>query len=83
MPAKLVPEDDLSREKSVALTRKFRARFEERHGSICCRELLGCDLSQPRGYQQAIDSGVFMNVCPKLVRDAVEIVEELLAAENG
>ena len=76
--AKTTPEDDLSREKSVNLTRQFREKFEERHGSICCRDLLGCDLSGPRGYQEAIESGAFMAVCPKLVRDAVEIVEDLL-----
>ena len=76
--AKLTPEDDASRKKSVELSRQFREKFEARHGSICCKDLLGVDLSKPDGYQQAIDRGVFVSLCPKLVHDAVEIVEELL-----
>lgn len=76
--AKLTPDDDASRQKSVELARQFREKFEARHGSICCKDLLGVDLSTPNGYQQAIDRGVFVSLCPKLVHDAVEIVEELL-----
>jgi C_GCAxxG_C_C family probable redox protein len=76
--AKLTPEDNDSRQKSVELARQFRAKFEARHGSICCKDLLDVDLSTPTGYQDAIDRGVFVSVCPKLVHDAVEIVEELL-----
>jgi C_GCAxxG_C_C family probable redox protein len=76
--AKLTPEDNASRQKSIELTRQFREKFEARHGSICCKDLLGVDLSNPNGYQQAIDRGVFVSLCPKLVHDAVEIVEELL-----
>jgi len=76
--AKLTPEDDASRQKSVELARQFREKFEARHGSICCQDLLGVDLSRPAGYQEAIDRGVFVSLCPKLVHDAVEIVEELL-----
>lgn len=76
--AKLTPEDNASRLKSVELARQFREKFEARHGSICCKDLLGVDLSKPDGQQQAIDRGVFVSLCPKLVHDAVEIVEELL-----
>ncbi len=76
--AKLTPEDDAARQKSIALVQRFRQAFEARHGSICCRELIGCDLSTPAGYQQAIDRGVFVSICPKLVHDAAAIVEELL-----
>jgi C_GCAxxG_C_C family probable redox protein len=76
--AKVTLEDDASRKKSIELARKFREKFEARHGSICCKDLLGVDLSKPEGYQEAIDKGVFVSLCPKLVHDAVEIVEELL-----
>jgi C_GCAxxG_C_C family probable redox protein len=76
--AKLTPEDDASRQKAIALVRRFRQLFEARHGSLCCRDLIGCDLGTPEGYQQAIDSGVFTNLCPQLVHDAAAIVDELL-----
>jgi C_GCAxxG_C_C family probable redox protein len=77
--AKLTPEDDASRQKSIELVRRFRQVFEARHGSICCRELIGCDLGTPEGYQQAIDRGAFVSICPKLVHDAAAIVEEILS----
>ena len=76
--AKLTPDDQSSREKSIELVRRFRQAFEARHGSISCRELLGCDISTPEGYQQAVDRRLFREVCPKLVRDAAEIIEQLL-----
>jgi C_GCAxxG_C_C family probable redox protein len=81
--AKLTPEDNAVREKSIALVRRFRQAFEAKHGSICCRELLGCDLSTSAGFQDAVDRGLFQTVCPNLVRDAATIVEELLASENA
>jgi C_GCAxxG_C_C family probable redox protein len=80
--AKLTKEDAVSRQKSVELVRRFREAFEARNGSISCRDLLGCDIGTPEGFQQAADSGKFRDLCPKLVRDAVEIVEQLLETEN-
>jgi C_GCAxxG_C_C family probable redox protein len=80
--AKLTKEDTESRKKSVELAGRFRKAFEQRNGSISCRELLGSDIATPEGYKQAADSGKFRDLCPKLVRDAVEIVEDLLESER-
>ncbi len=63
-------------EKMYRLVREFARRFEERNGSIVCRDLLGCDISRPEGFKTAKDNGLFTSVCPRLVRDAVEILEE-------
>ena len=78
--AKVKPEDDAEKEKGYALAREFAARFTGRHKSTCCRELLGCDLSTPEGMNQARERKLFKTLCPVLVRDAVEIVDALLAA---
>ncbi len=87
--AGLTPEQDApsqapgrsaSRRESAQLARRFRQAFEARNGSICCRELLGCDISTPEGHRQAAERGLFREVCPKMVRDAAEIVERILAA---
>ncbi len=58
--------------------RDFTARFKQKHGSIICRDLLGSDLSQPDGYQQAIDTGAFVSVCRPVVEDAAQILEDML-----
>jgi C_GCAxxG_C_C family probable redox protein len=67
-----------TRDKTYELVNKFAARFIERNGSTECRELIGCDIGTPEGYREAQEKNLFETVCEKLVRDAVEIVEELL-----
>ncbi len=77
--ARTSPDQDAAKDKGYALAREFVARFTARHKSTVCRELLGCDLSTPAGMQRAKDQKLFTTLCPNLVRDAVEIVDELLA----
>ena len=60
------------------LARAFAERFKARHGSILCRELLGCAIDTPEGLQDAHDKGLFKELCPRLVQDSAEIVAELL-----
>jgi hypothetical protein len=40
---------------------------------------MGCDISTPEGYEAAKEKGLFTSVCPKFVRDAAEILEEMVA----
>jgi C_GCAxxG_C_C family probable redox protein len=77
--ARTGPNEDASKEKGYELVQQFARRFKDRHGSISCRELLGCDLGTPEGKQQAARSNLFTTLCPRLVRSAAEIVEELLS----
>ena len=56
----------------------FTKRFNNRNASVACRELLGCDISTPDGMKQAQGKGLFSSLCPKLVQDAAEILEEML-----
>jgi C_GCAxxG_C_C family probable redox protein len=73
------PEDDENetKEKAYALVYEFADRFRARNGAILCRELLGCDISTPDGRAQAKEKGLFSDLCPKLVGDAVEILEQM------
>ena len=61
------------------LSQEFMRRFEEKHASILCRHLLGCDIATPEGARAAVERGDPSSICPGLVRDAVEIVEEQLS----
>ena len=67
-----------AREDAYRLVQEFTTRFIERNGSLECRELIGCDIGTQEGYREAQEKNLFETVCEKLVRDAVEIVEELL-----
>jgi len=70
-------QDKASKARTYELVREFASRFRARHGSLLCRELLGCDLSQPGALELARSRSLFAT-CPPLVRDAAEIVAELL-----
>jgi C_GCAxxG_C_C family probable redox protein len=70
--------DKETKERVYGLIREFARRFENRNSSIVCRELLGCDISKPEGTANAKENGLFASVCPKLVGDAAEILEEMM-----
>jgi len=61
-----------------AAQRDFVTRFEERDQTIVCKELLGCDISTPAGAERATREGLFRTICPRLVQDAAEILEDML-----
>ncbi len=67
--------DVASKEETYYLVREFLNRFQERHGSVECSALLGCDIGTPDGYRRAVEEGLFRKVCPALVGGAVEILE--------
>ncbi len=75
-------EDIQAKEKTHEKIIEFTKRFKARAGSVTCRELLDCDISNPEGRKQAQDKGLFTSICPKMVRDAAEILDEMLA-ENS
>ena len=72
------PEDEEAKEKTYSLVHEFLRQFQDRHGSIVCRELIGVDLSSPEGQKLGAERGVFENLCPKFVAHAVEILEQIL-----
>ncbi|MDD1667687.1 MAG: C-GCAxxG-C-C family protein [Methanomicrobiales archaeon] len=71
-------KDAASREKVYALSREFIAEFTARNGSVMCTDLVGYDLSQEEQYREARECKAFATRCPKLVRDAGEILERIL-----
>ena len=77
--AKTRKGDDDSRERSYALAQEFMDTFRERNGSLLCRGLLGVDVSTPEGMKMVREKDLFRTVCPKLVKDAGEILEATLS----
>lgn len=64
--------------KAGARAIEFNKRFCERNGFVVCKELLGNDPSVPEQHEILKEQGLFQTVCPKLVCDATEIVEEMI-----
>ncbi|MFX1236807.1 MAG: C-GCAxxG-C-C family protein [Promethearchaeota archaeon] len=57
---------------------EFVKEFRNRNQNINCRDLIGVNISTPEGRQKAIDDNIFTTVCPKLILDVAEILEQLL-----
>jgi len=70
------------KEDAYRLGQEFLQRFESRHATILCRDLLDCDISTPEGRQQARARGVFTSLCPLFVGHAAEIVQAILSEKH-
>lgn len=66
------------REKIYSLDNEFIQRFTEKFGSLQCPDLLGLNLANAEEREEAKKKGVFQRVCPALITDAVEILDEIL-----
>ncbi|AOY76565.1 C-GCAxxG-C-C family protein [Clostridium formicaceticum] len=71
-------DDKKSKELIYQYVKEFNQRFINLNKTIICKELLGYDTSTEDGFKQAHEKGLFKNVCPKLIKDAVSILEEIL-----
>lgn len=74
----IMADDKTAKDKTYKLVREFVERFKERNRSIVCRELLGVHPGTPEGSQAFKEKDLKNSICVKLVRDAAEIVEEML-----
>lgn len=72
------PDDDDAKQKTRALVKEFVKQFTQRNGHIECKHLLGIDISIPEGMDLAEEKGLFDTQCPKLIEDAVDILEGLI-----
>lgn len=70
--------DKTAKENTYRLVREFAERFKAKNGSLVCRDLLGCDISQPEGFERMKSLGLHEKVCTKLVREACEMLDEML-----
>lgn len=64
-------EKPTSKASTYQLTREITKQFEEKNGSLVCRELKG------------IDTGKVLRSCPDCIMDAVEIVEKILETQEN
>lgn len=71
--------DIMSRQLSNELNDKMINEFEKVCGSYICNELLGCDISTKEGIEYACDNNLFTDFCPKMVANAVDILEQIIS----
>ena len=71
-------EDDDQEDLCRAEVQEFLRRFGIKRGGTTCPEILKADLSQPGELERAKEEDLFEQSCPHAVREAAEILVELL-----
>jgi C_GCAxxG_C_C family probable redox protein len=71
-------DDKELKEKTYHVIREFSRKFQENNGSVLCKELLGCDINTPEGIEYFTQNELFERKCIQCVKNAAEILEELL-----
>ncbi len=70
--------DTETKSKAYELVKLFESKFESLNGSIICKEILNYDLSIEAEMEILKEMGSFGTVCPKVIEDAIDILEEMI-----
>lgn len=73
------PSDPAAKTQVYQDVKAFMHKFRERHHEMDCYALLGCDTSTEAGKIRMKENNLRETRCTLFVKDAVEIVEEILA----
>jgi C_GCAxxG_C_C family probable redox protein len=65
-------------ETTYRLVADLARKFQDKNGSIYCRELIGYNLMDPIERAKVVELGLFKTTCRKCILDAVELLEETL-----
>ncbi|PTY04957.1 hypothetical protein DB347_19900 [Opitutaceae bacterium EW11] len=71
-------EDKSRTEEAYTRIQQLMQRFRDRHGSVICRELIGCNLLTPAGQEFFKSHDLLHRTCAPCVRTAAEIVDTLI-----
>jgi len=74
--------DTAAKETTYAQVKDFTQRFCLLHGSISCRELLGCNINTEEGKKNYDERQLSATVCLPCVQDACNIIEETTFQES-
>ncbi len=70
--------DPAAKERMYVIAQDFMKRFEDRHGSLRCRDLVGADISTVEGRASMSARKTHANICAGLVAEATELLDEML-----
>lgn len=77
------PETGQAKADHYARIQELARRFEEKHGSIVCRELLGLSVRHDIPVPEARTSEYYKKrPCPEIIGDAAEILEQFINEQN-
>lgn len=59
-------------------TEAFMKAFEDKKGSVICRDLLKYDLTISDEFEQIKEQELFKKICPVCIEEAVKLLEEVI-----
>ena len=75
---RIIADDQDAIEKTEKQTNKFITEFKKRNKFLKCKDLLGYDFSVESEKEFIKTNDLTKELCPKFVKDAVEIFEEII-----
>ena len=69
-------KDTEATKKTYQIINEFSNQFQEKNGSMICKEILGCDINTPEGMDYFEQNELFGKKCLQCVKNAAEILEE-------
>ncbi len=72
------PADTTAKDFTNAQVQEFARRFRMLHGSIHCKDLLGCDINTEEGRKKHTELNQRETVCAQCVHDAATLLEAML-----
>lgn len=76
------PETGKVKAEHYARIQELARRFEEKHGSIVCREMLGLDVRRDSPVPEARTAEYYKKrPCPEIIGDAADILEQFIKEE--
>ena len=72
------PKNQKSKQTADEVNDRMMDRFAHVCGSCLCKGILGYDVSTPEGKQHAREENLFREVCPQMVKNAVNVLEDII-----
>jgi C_GCAxxG_C_C family probable redox protein len=76
------PADEAAKDETYGLVHELGRRFASLHGSLLCRDLLGCDLNTEEGKARFKAQKLKDTKCVGYVREACKLLEKMLPAQE-
>jgi len=71
-------DDVAAKEKTYRAVTELLHQFTQRNGGVGCTQLIGYDLSDLSQLEEAKEKKAVITKCPKFVKDAAEILDDIL-----
>jgi len=79
---RVVADDTEAKEKNYRLVHEFIVEFNKRFENTDCRDLLGFEPGSPEASERFANEPELEKLCSGFVREASEILEEIIARES-